>query len=160
LTDLTEAERRLAKACDRFAKQRDRPGNEHGYLVQRLRASGDRRAAAAADLLGAGSVDLDRLASIAADDGPADRAQHVVLRRLRRLSVPARGLLTDVVNELRGAAMELAMAAGTKGDRARGVVDLLSRALEHRERHPAEADCPTCGASGALGGDWQQRARS
>ncbi|QBI55989.1 AAA family ATPase [Streptomonospora litoralis] len=160
LTDLTEAERRLAKACDRLTKQRDRPGHEHGYLVQRLRASGDRRAQTAADLLGAESLDLDRLASLAADDGPADPGQHVVLRRLRRLSVPERGLLTDVVNELRGAAMELAMAAGTKGDRARGVVDLLNRALEHHERHPSDTDCPTCGSGGALGSDWEQRARA
>ncbi|GAA1759548.1 ATP-binding protein [Streptomonospora arabica] len=160
LTDLTEAERRLAKSCDRLAKQRDRPGHEHGHLVQRLRASDDRRARTAVELLGAEHIDLDRLASIASDDGPADRRQHVVLRRLRRLSVPERGLLTDVVNELRGAAMELAMAAGTKGDHARGVVDLLRRAMEHRERHPSEADCPTCGTGGAFGPDWEQRARA
>ncbi|GAB3463049.1 ATP-binding protein [Streptomonospora sediminis] len=160
LTDLTEAERRLAKACDRLAKQRERPGQEHGDLVQRLRASSDRRAAKAASLLGAEQLDLDRLASIAADDGPADPAQQVVLRRLRRLSVPERALLTDVVNELRGSAMELAMQAGTKGDRARGVVDLLRRALEHHERHPAETDCPTCGAGGSFGTDWEQRARA
>ncbi|MFC6000317.1 AAA family ATPase [Streptomonospora nanhaiensis] len=160
LTDLTEAERRLARACDQYAKRRDRPGREHGYLLERLRSSSDRRAGLAAQLLTAPSIDLDRLAQIAADDGPADPAQHLVLRRLRRLSVPERALLTDVVNELRGAAMELAMAAGTKGDRARGVAELLRRALEHHRRHPAETDCPTCGAGGALDGDWVRRAEA
>ncbi|MBB5997930.1 recombinational DNA repair ATPase RecF [Streptomonospora salina] len=160
LTDLTEAERRLAKACDRLTKQRDRPGHEHGHLVRRLRAADDRRAAQAADLLESENPDLDRLASVAADDGPADLRQHRVLRRLRRLSVPERTVLNDVVNELRGAAMELAMAAGTKGDRARGVAELLRSALRHRERHPAETDCPTCGTAGEFGSEWEQRARA
>ncbi|MDA8368797.1 MAG: AAA family ATPase [Nocardiopsaceae bacterium] len=158
LTDLAEAEKRLAKACDKLAKQQERPGRDLAYLVDQLRASADPRAQRAVDLLTADSIDLDRLAAIAADDGPANPGQQVVLRRLRRLSVPERSLLTDVVNELRGAAMELAMAAGTKGDRARGVVELLRQALEHHQRHPAETDCPTCGAGGALGPQWEERA--
>nr|WP_245646031.1 AAA family ATPase [Nocardiopsis trehalosi] len=160
LTGLADAERRLAKACDRLAKQRDRPGRDLGYLAERMRAATDPRARRAADLLAAPSIDLDRLAAIAADDGPADPARQLVLRRLRRLSVPERTLLSDVVNELRGAAMELAMAEGTKGDRARGVVELLRQALEHHRRHPAEHDCPTCGAPGAIGPQWADRARA
>ncbi|MFC3994619.1 AAA family ATPase [Nocardiopsis sediminis] len=160
LTDLAEAERRLAKACDKLAKQQDRPGRDLGHLVERLRESGDPRAHRAAELLGAAPIDLDRLAAIAADDGPADPGRQLVLRRLRRLAVPERALLGDIVNELRGAAMELAMAAGTKGDRAHGVVELLRQALEHHRRHPKETDCPTCGAGGALGPQWEARAQA
>ncbi|GAA1084055.1 AAA family ATPase [Nocardiopsis composta] len=160
LTGMTEAERALAKACARLAKLRDRPRNDLDHLIARLRESGDHRAARALEVLGSGELDLDRLAAIAADDGPADPAAERVLRRLRRLAVPERALLTDVVNELRGAAMELAMAAGTKGDRARGTVLLLRQALEHHERHPAETDCPACGTGGALGGEWARRARA
>ncbi|MFC4565216.1 AAA family ATPase [Nocardiopsis mangrovi] len=160
LTGLAEAERRLAKACDRLAKQQDRPARELGYLLDRLRESADPRARRAAELLVASPIDLDRLASIAADDGPADPGRQLVLRRLRRLAVPERALLGDIVNELRGAAMELAMAAGTKGDRAHGVVELLRQALEHHRRHPKETDCPTCGAGGALGPQWQARAQA
>ncbi|ASU85687.1 chromosome segregation protein SMC [Nocardiopsis gilva YIM 90087] len=162
LTELAEAERRLAKACDRLAKVRDRPSRDLPFLISQLKDGSDPRATRAVELLTAASasIDLDRLAVIAADDGPADPGQQLVMRRLRRMSVPERSLMSDVVNELRGAAMELAMAAGTKGDRARGVVTLLSQALEHHQRHPKESDCPTCHAEGVLGPDWARQARA
>ncbi|UOE22091.1 AAA family ATPase [Thermobifida halotolerans] len=160
LNELAETERRLARACDKLAKTEQRPARDLPYLLDQLRASADPRARSAAELLTASSLDLDRLSAIAADDGPADPAQQVVLRRLRRLAVPERSLINDVVSELRGAAMEIAMAAGTKGDRARGVVELLRQALDHHERHPAETDCPTCGAHNALGPAWVNRARA
>ncbi|GLU49268.1 AAA family ATPase [Nocardiopsis ansamitocini] len=160
LTELTETERRLAKACDRLAKTEGRPGRDLPFLVERLHASPDPRARRARDLLAAPSIDLDRLAALAADDGPSDPAQQVVLRRLRRLAVPERALIGDVVNELRGAAMEIAMASGTKGTRARGLVELLRQAIDHHERHPAEADCPTCGTESVLGTAWAHRARA
>ncbi|WP_460862988.1 AAA family ATPase [Nocardiopsis coralliicola] len=160
LTGITETERALAKACARLARMRDRPRGDLDHLSGLLRESSDPRAAAALDLLGAHDIALDRLAAIAADDRPADPEADRILRRLRRLAVPERALITDVVNELRGAAMEIAMAAGTKADRARGVIALLNQALEHHERHPGEADCPACGTAGALGGDWVRRARA
>lgn len=157
LTDLAEAERRLARVCDSLAKRRDRPARDLPYLLERLRANGDPRARRAVEIL-TGAFDLEALARIAADDGPSDPGLQVVLRRLRRLAVPERGLMGDVVNELRGAAMELAMAAGTRGDRAHGTVRLLEQALEHHRRHPSESDCPACGTRGALGADWVRRA--
>ncbi|RNL83778.1 AAA family ATPase [Halostreptopolyspora alba] len=160
LTDLAEAERRLARTCDKLAKQRDRPNHTLAQLVERLRESDDPRAARAVETLTASSIDLERLAGIAADTGPADPENQVVLRRLRRLSVPERSVLTDVVNELRGAAMELAMTEGTKGDRARGIVQLLRQAMEHQQRHPTDTDCPTCGASEAFGPGWAARAKA
>ncbi len=160
LTDLAEAERRLARVCDGLVKRRDRPSRELRLLLEDLRASDDPRAARAVTLLTAQHLDFGELRSIAADDGPADPAQHVVLRRLRRLSVPERVVIADVVNELRGASMELAMAAGTKGDHAHGVLNLLEQALEHHQRHPSETTCPTCSASGALGSDWARRAKA
>ncbi|MBE3000396.1 AAA family ATPase [Nocardiopsis sp. HNM0947] len=160
LTDLAEAERRLARVCDGLAKRRDRPSRDLRVLLEALRTSDDPRAERAVSLLTAPQFDLAELRRIAADDGPADPAQHVVLRRLRRLSVPERVVIADVVNELRGASMELAMAAGTKGDHAYGVVHLLEQALEHHERHPTETTCPTCSASGALGPDWVRKAKA
>nr|WP_245928990.1 AAA family ATPase [Murinocardiopsis flavida] len=160
LTGLADAERRLAKACERLAKEQDAPSRALPLLVERLRGYDDPRARSAVELLTAQSIDLGRVAAIAADDGPADPAAQVVLRRLRRLAVPERALLNDVVNELRGAAMELAMAAGTKGDRAHGLVELLGAALEHHRRHPAEQDCPTCGTSDAIGPQWVRRAEA
>ncbi|MFC6429563.1 AAA family ATPase [Nocardiopsis tropica] len=160
LTGLAEAERRLAKVCDSLAKRRDRPSRELGRLVDALRGSGDPRAAQAVHLLGAQHLDIEALRRIAEDDGPSDPALHVVLRRLRRLSVPERTVIADVVNELRGASMELAMAAGSKGDHAHGVVQLLEQALEHHKRHPSDTTCPTCSAPGALGADWARRANA
>ncbi|MFD6951094.1 chromosome segregation protein SMC [Nocardiopsis sp. TSRI0078] len=158
LSSLAEAERRLAKVCDGLVKRRDRPSRELRYLLDALRESGDPRAAEAVRLLTASYFDMDALRRIAADDGPSDPELHVVLRRLRRLAVPERTVMSDVVNELRGAAMELAMAAGSKGDRAHGVVRLLEQALEHHQRHPTDTECPTCSAP--LGADWARRANA
>ncbi|WP_017578666.1 ATP-binding protein [Nocardiopsis valliformis] len=160
LTGLAEAERRLAKVCDGLVRRRDRPSRELRTLLDVLSASGDPRAVQAVNLLSAPSMDLEALRRVAADDGPSDPALHVVLRRLRRLAVPERTLIADVVNELRGAAMELAMAAGSKGDHAHGVVQLLEQALEHHKRHPTETTCPTCSTTGALGADWVRRANA
>ncbi|MFE3458606.1 AAA family ATPase [Nocardiopsis aegyptia] len=160
LTGLAEAERRLAKVCDALAKRRDRPARESRLLVDALNGSSDPRAAQAVQILTGPTLDVEALRRIAADDGPADPAQHVVLRRLRRLSVPERVVMSDVVNELRGASMELAMAAGTKGDHAHGVVRLLEQALEHHKRHPTDTTCPTCSAPGAIGADWVRRANA
>ncbi|WP_159941441.1 MULTISPECIES: ATP-binding protein [unclassified Nocardiopsis] len=158
LSGLAEAERRLAKVCDGLVRRRDRPSRELRYLLDALRASDDPRARQAVQLLTASYFDMDALRRIAADDGPSDPEQHVVLRRLRRLSVPERVLMSDVVNELRGAAMELAMAAGSKGDHAHGVVRLLEQALEHHQRHPTDTTCPTCSAP--LGADWARQAKA
>ncbi|MBR8744643.1 ATP-binding protein [Nocardiopsis sp. MG754419] len=160
LTGLAEAERRLAKICDGLARRRDRPSRNLPPLMDALGASGDPRAAQVRELLSAPTTDLEALRRIAADDGPSDPTLHVVLRRLRRLNVPERVLMSDVVNELRGAAMELAMAAGSKGDHAHGVVRLLEQALEHHKRHPTETTCPTCATSGSLGPDWVRRANA
>ena len=160
LTGLAEAERRLAKVCDGLVRRRDRPSRRLRPLMDALGASNDPRAAQAVHVLSSPNMDLEFLRRIAADDGPSDPAQHVVLRRLRRLAVPERVLIGDVVNELRGAAMELAMAAGSKGDHAHGVVRLLEQALEHHKRHPTETTCPTCSTTGVLGPDWVRRANA
>ncbi len=160
LTGLAEAERRLAKVCDGLVRRRDRPSRRLRPLMDALGASNDPRAAQAVHVLSSPNMDLEFLRRIAADDGPSDPAQHVVLRRLRRLAVPERVLIGDVVNELRGAAMELAMAAGSKGDHAHGVIRLLEQALEHHKRHPTETTCPTCSTTGVLGPDWVRRANA
>nr|WP_150238709.1 ATP-binding protein [Nocardiopsis quinghaiensis] len=158
LSGLAEAERRLAKVCDGLVKRRDRPSRELRHLLDALRESDDPRAAQAVRLLTSSYFDMDALRRIAADDGPSDPDLQMVLRRLRRLAVPERVVMSDVVNELRGAAMELAMAAGSKGDRAHGVVRLLEQALEHHQRHPTDTECPTCSAP--LGADWTRRANA
>ncbi|WP_446725020.1 AAA family ATPase [Nocardiopsis sp. N85] len=158
LTGLADAERRLARFCDTLAKRRDRPSRELPRLLDSLRACDDPRAARAVELLTGPGLDLEALRGLAEDDGPSDPALHVVMRRLRRLSLPERVVMSDVVNELRGAAMELAMAAGSKGDHAHGVVRLLEEAIEHHGRHPTETTCPTCDTPSALGSDWVRRA--
>ncbi|MFL1376595.1 MULTISPECIES: AAA family ATPase [unclassified Nocardiopsis] len=160
LTGLAEAERRLARFCDALAKRRDRPSRELPRLLDALHACDDPRAARAAELLTGPGLDLDELRRLAEDDGPSDPGLHVVMRRLRRLSVPERVVMADVVNELRGASMELAMAAGNKGDHAYGVVRLLEEAIELHQRHPGESTCPTCDTPGALGSDWVRRAQA
>nr|WP_218909368.1 AAA family ATPase [Nocardiopsis sinuspersici] len=158
LSSLAEAERRLAKVCDGLVRRRDRPSRELRHLLDRLRESSDPRADQAVRLLTSSYFDMDALRRLAADDGPSDPDLHMVMRRLRRLSVPERTVMADVVNELRGASMELAMAAGSKGDRAHGVVRLLEQALEHHQRHPTDTECPTCSAP--LGADWTRRANA
>lgn len=160
LTGVAEAERRLARVCDGLVKRRDRPSRELRFLLDALRGSDDPRAEQAVQLLTGPNLDLEALSRLAADDGPVDPAQHRVMRRLRRLSVPERVVISDVVNELRGAAMELAMAAGSKSDHAHGVVTLLEQALEHHSRHPTETTCPTCSTKGVLGPDWVRRANA
>ncbi|MFV2196338.1 AAA family ATPase [Nocardiopsis sp. LOL_012] len=160
LSELAEAERRLARVCTGLAKRRDRPARELRLLLEALKGSSDPRAAQAVRILSSPDLDVEALRRLAADDGPSDPELHLVLRRLRRLAVPERVVISDVVNELRGAAMELAMAAGTKGDHAHGVVRLLEQALEHHQRHPTETTCPTCATAGALGSDWVRRANA
>src|SRR5699024_6902895 len=120
LTGVAEAERRLARVCDGLVKRRDRPSRELRFLLDALRGSDDPRAEQAVQLLTGPNLGLEALSRLAADDGPVDPAQHRVMRRLRRLSVPERVVLSDVVNELRVAAMELAMAAGSEEDPAHG----------------------------------------
>lgn len=160
LTDLAEAERRLAKFCDRLSKQESRPRRERDYLLERLNACTDPRARRAAGMLRSESVSLDRLASLAADDGPADPNQQRVLRRLRRLSVPERALMSDVISELRGASMELEMTADTKAAQARGLADLLQSAIDHAERHTDVPECPVCDSGIPLDREWMSRARA
>src|SRR5699024_4189476 len=143
-----------------LVKRRDRPSRELRFLLEILRGSDDPRDEQAAQLLTGPNQDLEALSRLAADDGTADPTQHRVKLSLRRLSEPERIEHNEVVNEQRGAAMELAMAAGSKGDHAHGVVTLLEQALEHHSRHPTETTCPTCSTKGALGPDRVRRANA
>ncbi|MDS1269980.1 AAA family ATPase [Lipingzhangella sp. LS1_29] len=160
LTEVTAAERALAQACDRLAKQERRAVRELPRVREYLAASSDPRARQAVNLLDTDPPDLDQLGRIAEDNGPADRGRQLMQRRLRRLSVPERAVMTDVVHELRGAAMELAMQADTAGERAHSLVALLRTAVEHQERHATTSDCPTCGSSGVIDAGWSQRMRA
>ncbi len=80
LSELTEIERRLAKACDRLAKTAQRPARDLPYLLDQLRASADPRARTAVELLTAPSLDLDRLAAAAAEADQPFASEAVVLR--------------------------------------------------------------------------------
>ncbi|PRX99951.1 AAA family ATPase [Allonocardiopsis opalescens] len=159
LTGLASAERRLARACRELSRRARRPGKELPELVAALReaAPGNQRAEAALAALEGPDIDLERVAGLAKAD-PVDPEELIVLRRTRRLAVPEESTASDVIDELRGAALELAMVAGTKSARAHGVIDLLRRALEHHAQHSADARCPVCGADDALGPDWAARA--
>ena len=87
---------------------------------------------------------------MAADGGELDR-----LRRLAQLTAPAEDDVRDAAAALRDAASGLDAVAGSPAGRARALAGLLTAALQHHEAH-GDGDCPVCGRSGALTGQWRQ----
>jgi hypothetical protein len=87
---------------------------------------------------------------VVAGGGELDR-----LRRLAQLTAPAEDDVRDAAAALRDAASGLDAVDASAAGRARALAGLLTAALQHHEAH-GDGDCPVCGRSGALTGQWQQ----
>ena len=77
------------------------------------------------------------------------------LRRLAQLTAPAEDDARDAAAALRDSASGLDAVAGWPSGRARALAGLLTAALQHHEAH-GDGDCPVCGRSRALTGEWRQ----
>jgi hypothetical protein len=161
LEDLTSAATRLAQA--RLAQARlvrdsafTAVKKSLQSLIVLLEDAGDERTGACLETLGGRTWDLAaarRAATgvqVAADAGELDR-----LRRFAQLTAPAEDDVRDAATALRDAASGLDAVADSPAGRARALAGLLTAALQHHEAH-GDGDCPVCGRSGALTGQWRQ----
>ena len=156
LEDLTAAATRLAQArLAREAALKEVKKRLPGLLIL-LEDAGDERAGACLAALSGLTWDLAAArqaatgAQAAAGGGELDR-----LRRLAQLTAPAEDDVREAAAALRDAAAGLDAVAGSPAGRARALAGLLTAALEHHEAH-GDGDCPVCGRSGALTGQWRQ----
>jgi ABC-type hemin transport system ATPase subunit len=156
LEDLTAAATRLAQArLAREAALKEVKKRLPGLLIL-LEDAGDERAGACLAAFSGLTWDLAAArraatgAQAAAGRGELDR-----LRRLAQLTAPAEADVRDAAAALRDAAAGLDAVAGSPAGRARTLARLLTAALEHHEAH-GDGDCPVCGRSEALTGQWRQ----
>jgi recombinational DNA repair ATPase RecF len=157
LDELTAAAQRLNTEC----KQREDAVRDImktlPALIERLEAITDERAAACRAALSSRQPDLDRALAVttgsttAAPDSELDR-----LRRLSRLTAPAREQAQAAASAMREAADRLEAAAGSTAGQARDLADLLTAALSHYRTH-GPSDCPVCGRTAALDEEWRER---
>jgi ABC-type hemin transport system ATPase subunit len=156
LEDLTSAATRLTQA--RLARDSAFKAVKKSLpaLLVLLEDAGDERAGACLEALHRRTWDLAaarRAATgvqVAADGGELDR-----LRRLAQLTVPGEGDVRDAAAALRDAASGLDAVARSPAGQARALAGLLTAALQHHEAR-GDGDCPVCGRSGALTGQWRQ----
>ncbi len=155
LEDLTLAAARLAQARKAREAAFGEVKKRLPDLLVRLQAAGDERAAASYRALAGQSWDLAAARSVATgarvapDGGELDR-----LRRLALLTSPAVDSVRAAADSLARAAADLDETAGAPAGRARALAGLLTTALQHHDTH-GDGDCPVCGRSGALTGQWR-----
>ncbi|MGH3256048.1 MAG: AAA family ATPase [Streptosporangiaceae bacterium] len=156
LEDLTLAAARLAQARKLRETALSEVKKRLPDLLARLEAADDERAAACYRALAGRSLDLAAARSVvtgshaAPDEGELDR-----LRRLALLAPPAVDAVREAADRLRSAAADLDETAGAPAGRARALAGLLTAALQHHASH-GDGDCPVCGRSGALTGQWRR----
>ena len=156
LEDLTFAAARLATARRAREAALSEVTKRLPDLLGRLESTNDERAAICRRALAGRTWDLATARSVAAgahaatDGGELDR-----LRRLAQLTPPAEGDVRAAATALRQAAAGQEAVTGSPADRARALAKLLTAALEHHSAH-GDSDCPVCGRSAALTGQWRQ----
>jgi hypothetical protein len=156
LEDLTSAATRLAQARLTRDSAFKAVKKSLTALLVLLEDAGDERAGACLTALSGKTWDLAaarRAATgvqVAADGGELDR-----LRRLAQLTTPAEDGVQDAAAALRDAASGLDALAGSPAGRAWALAGLVTAALQRHEAH-GDGDCPVCGRSGALTGQWRQ----
>jgi ABC-type Mn2+/Zn2+ transport system ATPase subunit len=155
LEDLNEAASRLRQArLSRESAVRDVRKRLPNLLVL-LEDAADERAGACLEALGGRSWDLAaaRLAvtGIRAGDDGSELGR---LRRLAQVTAPAQKDVQMSAAALREAAAGLEAVAGSSAGRARALAALLTAALQHHAAH-GDGDCPVCGRTGALTGEWR-----
>jgi recombinational DNA repair ATPase RecF len=128
-------------------------------LVGELSALDGPQAATASAAIGGSRPDLDGVRGLLAGQGVMDDRVLGGLRRLAALEAPGRPAVRAAVARLLEAAAQAEDARFSAEEDALKLVELLERALEHRRRHPAAADCPVCGSADRLDQAWAERAR-
>lgn len=129
-------------------------------LLPELQASEDPRARTAFSALKGRTWDLDAAAAVAgATASEAADEVAVALERIANLVWPD---VTDVLersDRLRRALATRASLAATDSARSHDLAGLLRSAIAFHGTHAGE-DCPVCGRTGGLGGDWLERAQA
>ena len=156
LDDLTFAAARLATARRVRETALSEVTKRLPGLLGHLESTSDERAAVCRRALAGRTWDLATARSVAAgghaaaDGGELDR-----LRRLAQLTPPAKDDVRAAAAALRQAAAGLEAVTGSPAGRARALAKLLTAALQHHSAH-GDGDCPVCGRSAALTGQWRQ----
>lgn len=158
LDDLVAAQNALAdrrRARERAVKH---AGTDLAGLLPELEAfaagNDDERARRALAALGDRAWDLDELEAVLGAGGSDDEPSLRALRVLAGVSGPDTGAVLTAVEELRAAQEGLDAVAGGDAARAHELAGLLEQALRFHASHDP-ADCPVCGAPGALGEAWR-----
>ena len=154
LEELTSASNRLNTA----RKQREDALTGIKERLEQLRVRlgevDDERASACLAALAGRNWDIQAARSMATGVHVADSGQLETLRRLTNLTVPAAAVVSSAVADLRGAATHLEEVKGAAAGQALALAGLLDAAIQHHEAH-GDGDCPVCGRSDALTGEWR-----
>ncbi len=151
IDEFVEATKRLADA--RLELQRvdkDATKELKETLLPALEELDDDRARVAHAALSPRTWDLNTAASVIATRSEDQRG----LEALTRLAVPPAGEVEAVASELRRATEAVGRLQQSDSQRARRLIGLLERALDHHI-HDGDGDCPVCG-SGRLDDAWRQ----
>jgi recombinational DNA repair ATPase RecF len=154
LEELTSASNRLNAA----RKQREDALTGIKERLEQLRARlgevDDERASACLAALAGRNWDIQAAMSTVTGVRVADNGQLEVLRRLTNLTVPAAADVSSAVASLRSAAERLEEVQGAAAGQALALAELLDAAIQHHQEH-GDGDCPVCGRSDALTGEWR-----
>ncbi len=159
LDELTETAKRLARARKGAESPIEVAKKDLVGLRTRLEGLDNERATACAAALSEKIWDLDAALALATGVTPGPGGDLERLRALCRLELPSEDEVLAAVEELGSAAQALAAVSGTEAARARSLAALLEAALTHYGLHH-ETDCPVCGRTGALDGNWARVAGS
>jgi hypothetical protein len=157
LDDLTDTEKRLAKAHTELDRAFEQLRARRGELAAALEASGDPRARPVLAALGtrmwrSWNLDAAEAAATLVRRGTTDVRENAA-RRLLDIDVPSPADVAGRVRDLRAAAGQLSQLAGTPAAEARHLARLLTAGLEHHGRH-GDGRCPLC-RSGTLDAAWR-----
>jgi recombinational DNA repair ATPase RecF len=159
LDELTAAQNVLRNA--RLARQKKVRAAlaRRDEIVAVLEGLDDERARQCVAALRGGMPALDTVEKIVTAGHPVDTGGELArLRRIVGLERPDRESVLATASSLRDAQTAVAELAGTVDDAMLRSADLLEAALAYLADHPSD-ECPVCGSTGTVGGDWQVRAR-
>lgn len=164
LEDLVTADKALGRARLDRQKAFDAADSEREELIARLTShlqdETDDRASACRDALSAKNWGVDEVKRIVAAGGvPAPDNDMSVLHRALSIDAGDPAVVAQAAARLREADRNVKALAGTGAEFARKVMGLLESALAFHKDH-ADADCPVCGAAGALTGGWAEASRT
>ena len=157
LDELAAAQKRLALCRKTLKDVVERAKGQRTMLLSRLDTVHDERATRSHQALSGRNWDLNAVRSAVAGTGGAEPGGAIdTLRRLAAIDGPVPDAVEAAVGAARAAASFADRVAGTEGERALRVAELLEQALEHHH-DLGDGPCPVCGA-GALDAGWREHA--